>query len=458
MNGAKGETKMAKKSRPRGKRERTLNLGDKVMLGDVSFRVKDIDGDIAHVKQSHGKRVESVLIESLAFEDKIHLWRLQKPHCTKCRNLMVHFVDGRTDTWICPNPDCPLFDYQLAKFCPACGTARIKRAETGMFICLNPNCATYKGDILGNEEVAGLEDTVRAQREAAQTALEDATKARAKPGQGTAAAARRRREARAKLKEQAAESDDDRAIDEAFGDFVSKKLPKGTKATAEGVGRALRNFSGAHQSLITLPEVDRQPETSTYESYRHVATQLVFRRKIVDGDADDPIKVLSEEEAQAVVAQKLKGSKWRPKTAESVAVEIVKVIRDGAKVEGVEYETEDVVHIVWRCSHFIVKVKEESWQGDKGRKQKLQVKFSFQGETGKAKHEEARGELRAFIQDRMKKTKGQLVDGPLFEGAYVSLYRQFIKEVNPDDDDDPGASATGEEWLRAALPDTPAQT
>lgn len=449
---------MAKKTRPRRAKtvDRELTLGDPVMLGATKFRVKDIDGDTAHVKMSFGKRTESVLAADLYFDKEVHLWRLHRPHCTKCKNLMLHFIEGNTDTWICSNPDCTLFDYHLSTSCPACETLRVKNGD--MFVCLNPECPTYKGDILGNDEVADLEEQVRAQREASQTALEDATRRRAKPGQGTQAAARRRREAKAKLKA-AVVSDDDKAIDEAFSEDLAART--GAKVSVKGAGPAMRHLRDSlKQSRITLPDVQRQPIDVKVERYRHVATELVFQRRVPEAGKEDKLKAMGPEDRRNAIAKRLKGSRWNGMTAHGVADEISRVM-DGEKIAGVEHEVEDVPYIEWRSSFWSFRIKEESWAGDKGKKSKWLKKFIRKGKAGdadstaaaKAAHEEARGEIRIFVQDRMKKMKGKLVDGEMFEYAFVALYAKILKEVNPDDDDDPSPKASGEEWLSAALPD-----
>jgi len=293
---------------------------------------------------------------------------------------------------------------------------------------------------------------------------------RAKPGQGTATAAKRRKEARAKARKAEGEAPGDDEVDRALGEELSKP---GRAVTVKGVGKLKRELerrakkvSGVEQSLISFPDVKREIIDIDYTVYRHVQTQLIFRRKDLEADDPDPLtgenvdedKELSEEEKVNYIAFKLKGSAKKPGNIEGVAREILRVIQ-GEEVEGVEVDDEVVRVVQWSASFWTIKDREEAWQGEKGKKGKWQVKFARKGKKGDreseqaaaAKHEEANGEIRVFIQDRMKKVKGVLVDGPLFESAYGAFYKKILWEVNPDDDEDPDASAPDEEWAGAAL-------
>jgi hypothetical protein len=408
--------------------------------------------------------------------------RLSRPPCPKCSVTMNRFQEGRKDTWMCANPKCPQFDRHLSTMCPACKTTRVHR-PSGLFVCLNPECPTYEGDIISNEQADGLAKDMHAKAQTLEAAAN-----RAKKGQGTKTAAKRRREARAKEKsqdqkqaelglhstfeevEEAFREDEDEAIDEAVGAELETAAAGKYKVKVTGLGKALRKTAGKpqhpSQTYISLPDVSREIVSTDYEIYKHVATQLIFRRKVPDVDQPDPLtdqgvaegKELSDEQKVAFIAKKLKGSKWNARAAESAAQEILKVITEKVKVDGIETDEETINHVVWQAGFFAIKKKEDTWQGEKGKKTKLQKKFAIKGTgTGdnyaKEQHEAARGELRVFTQDGMKKLKGELVEGKQFEGAYVALYRKILIEVNPDDDEDPARSAPVEEWLRSALPD-----
>lgn len=249
------------------------------------------------------------------------------------------------------------------------------------------------------------------------------------------------------------------------------KIDADRAAKAEGLIAAdqqhskLKRGSGraGRQALIALPDVERKVETQTYEIYRDIETELIFRRRQLEADEPDPLtdenmdddKKLNEAQKLAKIAKALKGSKWSGRTAESVAPRILKAV-NGEHDKAVDVQDEDVDFIVWRCSFWTLKDREEAWQGEKGRKPKWQkqlAKARMKGAAGAEKREEVVGNVRIFVQDRMKKQKKVIVDGELFEAAYGALFKKVYREVNPDDDKDPKQSAPADEWLRTALPD-----
>jgi len=248
------------------------------------------------------------------------------------------------------------------------------------------------------------------------------------------------------------------------------KLDADAVAKAEALEAADREYSkrnrgngNGRQALITLPDVDRKIETQTFEVYRDIETELIFRRRQLGPDEPDKLtdanmdtdKKLNEAQKLATIAKALKGSKWSGRTAESVAPRILKALT-GDRAKAVDVTDEEVDIVVWRCSFWTLKDREEAWAGEKGRKPKWQAqlqKARIKGLAGAEKREEIVGNVRIFVQDRMKKQKKVIVDGELFEAAYGALFKRVYREVNPDDDKDPKNSAPADEWLRAALPD-----
>lgn len=357
--------------------------------------------------------------------------RLPRPACPKCTKKMTHFVEGRVDTWICTNPACPRFDTRLSVKCPACGTKRMRTSGGALWVCLNPDCETYKGDVMDSAETAALEEQVREEREAIEGV-------RAKRGQGTATAARRRREAKAK----AIAPPDEDPTGEAFNG-----------ATA----------SPSRQTRF-LTEVERTEPVVSYEEFFHPSTKVRFRRRVSNGD--DPLlnAKVDREERVLRLLKRLRGPK-SARQGTDLANELLTILEgDGKLGADWQYESEDVPMVQWSNAVYRVgPIKKESWtkqvqtwQKALAWKPKRGSKGRTIDEAAKAKHEETRGKIRIKIQNGMKKVdRKQLVDGDDFEVAYIQLHGSIKREVWPGDDQDPkdGMQAPVAEWQRSAYPD-----
>lgn len=273
-------------------------------------------------------------------------------------------------------------------------------------------------------------------------------------------------EEREAAEEAAKEARTDLDLDEEEDKRLSKELSArtGANVTVEGASKAIKHHAQTLIAEIACRKVKRKVQV---EVYKHKASGLYFSRKAVPKDKTDALKdkektkeertlrvfkgLKSEEGNEGLQAAAEAGDLWK------IAEQVLDFInsRDGKAVKEFPHE---LVYFDFMAGPYVIPLSETALDTFIT---KLKPRLGHQGRKGDGTSmeaaqeivEAAKGELRSFIQHRMKLHKDYLTDGRIFEACMAAFYAWFKREIAPDDDEDPGANAPLESWLTQALPD-----